>query len=77
MQEENNKLGEVMGTPTCRFVERVGGGTVIDLFGKSNPWSKDWYYKRKECLPCQGRLRLSGEMEEGLKTFRGNGREKG
>ena len=50
MQDVDNKVGEAMNTPACRFVERVGGGTIIDLLGKSNPWTKDWFCGRKECL---------------------------
>ena len=37
IKKVDNKLGEAMNTPACRFVERVGGGTIIDLLGKSNP----------------------------------------
>ena len=37
LQEVDNMLGEAIGTPACRFVERVGGGTIMDLLGMSNP----------------------------------------
>ena len=57
-------LGEATGTPVCRFVERVGERTIMDLLGRSNPWAKDWWCDRKECLPCQGRQRLARDVEE-------------
>ena len=42
LQELDDKLGEATNTPASRFVVRCGGGTLIYLLGRSNPWVKDW-----------------------------------
>ena len=63
MQEADDRIGEVTNVPAVRFVERCGGGTIIELLGSSNPWAKDWSCNRKGCLPCEGRLLLAGEEE--------------
>ena len=56
-------LGEATNSPTVRFIERCGGGTVIDLLGRSNPWAKEWQCPRTNCLPCKGRYLLSTEED--------------
>ena len=63
LQELDDKVGEATGSPAARFVERCGGGTIIDLLGRTNPWAKDWACDRKECLICKGRCLLAGEEE--------------
>ena len=40
----------------------------MDLVGKNNPWSREWYCPRPNCYPCQGRRILAmEEVEESLK----------
>ena len=63
LQEVDRMLGEATNSPTVRFVERCGGGTVIDLLGRSNPWAKEWQCPRTNCLPCKGRYLLSTEED--------------
>ena len=37
LQEADDTIGEVLGTPSVRFVERCGGQTLVGLLGSSNP----------------------------------------
>ena len=39
LEELDDRVGEATGNPAVRFVERCGGGTIIDLLGRSNPWA--------------------------------------
>ena len=36
----------------------------MELVGKSNPWSREWFCPRKNCVPCKGRLLLAAEDAE-------------
>ena len=36
----------------------------MDIPSRSNPWIKEWSCRRKECLPCKGRLMLACEEVE-------------
>ena len=63
LQEVDDTIGEATNSPGVRFVERCGGGTLIELLSSSNPRAKDWTCERNECLPCKGRLLLAGEEE--------------
>ena len=38
----------------------------MEKVGKNNPWSGDWQCGRKECKPCEGRLKLVLEEKETL-----------
>ena len=64
LQTMDDTLGECMGSPSVRFVERCGGQTIGDLLGSSNPWAKALKCGRKDCLPCQGRDMLAVEDSE-------------
>ena len=37
LQELDERVGEATGNPAVRFVERCGGGTIMDLLGRLNP----------------------------------------
>ena len=64
LQEVDDTIGEATNAPAVRFVERCGGGTIIELLGCSNPWARDWSCNRQGCLPCEGRLLVAGEEEQ-------------
>ena len=67
LQEADEVICKTTNSPTVRFVER-GGPTLMDLVGKNNPWSRDWYCPRPNCYPCQGRQILAAEeVEESLR----------
>ena len=40
LQNLDDTLGEAMGCPGVRFIERCGGQTVAELLGSSNPWAR-------------------------------------
>ena len=63
LQEADEILCKTTNSPTVRFVER-GGPTLMELVGKSNPWSREWFCPRKNCVPCKGRLLLAAEDAE-------------
>ena len=58
LQEADEVICKTTNSLTVRFVER-GGPTLMDLVGKNNPWSREWYCPRPNCYPCQGRRILA------------------
>ena len=36
LQDKDDAIGEVIGRPAVRFIERCGGETIISLLGSSN-----------------------------------------
>ena len=48
--------------PTVRFVKK-GGDRLMKLVGRVNPWSKDTFCVRIDCLPCRGRVQILKEAE--------------
>ena len=61
LQRLDDTLGECLGSPGVRFVERCGGQTLIELLGSSNPWARAFQCGRVGCLPCKGRVLLAAE----------------
>ena len=64
LQEVDDTLGECMGNPSVRFVERCGGQTLVGLLGSSNPWARELRCGRPTCLPCIGRNLLATEESQ-------------
>ena len=42
LQEKDDNLCRIAGSPTVRFVEK-GGPTILDQVGRNNPWAGDWF----------------------------------
>ena len=36
----------------------------MEDLGRTNPWSLNWFYSRKKCVPCNVRQSLAKEPEE-------------
>ena len=61
LQKIDDTLGECLGSPGVRFVERCGGQTLMDLLATNNPWARTFKCGRRSCLPCLGREMLASE----------------
>ena len=49
-------------SPEVRFVER-SGQTIVDVMGRSNPWSSEQFCDRVNCKPCSSRTWLQEEAD--------------
>ena len=53
LQETDDSLGEATNSPGIRFVERCGGGTLVELLTSSNPWLKSGAVKGWSAFPVR------------------------
>ena len=62
LQTADNRFSTEHNLPRVRFTEK-GGTTVSFQHLRFNPWARDWWCGREDCLPCNSRITLEEEVE--------------
>ena len=63
MQSADDVFSREHNQPRVRFTER-GEPTIGFESLRSNPWASEWSCGRRDCVPCESRLKLAAEVEE-------------